>query len=279
LLGLIRHVAKVERTWFRQRAAGEDVEPLYDLSLGKDHDFDDVDPNQAEAAFARLQDEWRRADAAVAGIGFDDTFDVGGDEFSLRMAYVHMIGEYSRHNGHADLLRESIDGVTGRRPESDVFLHLLDRVRDEAVRLAVNRVRSVRVGSVDQAEDLAVRLVDPVPQVPNVEFGLRLQVSGVRLGDVVDRDRPSSVWTSMNSGIACSPRTRRGRWLRRDRPRAKQVAPPAPAARGHGNTPAPAKYGLSGAAAMHIPIGIGRISVGLGFTRRRRLVVVRLFMR
>ena len=114
LLGLIRHVAKVERTWFRQRAAGEDVEPLYDLSLGKDHDFDDVDPNQAEAAFARLQDEWRRADAAVAGIGFDDTFDVGGDEFSLRMAYVHMIGEYSRHNGHADLLRESIDGATGR---------------------------------------------------------------------------------------------------------------------------------------------------------------------
>ena len=47
-------------------------------------------------------------------MAFGDTFDVGGEEFSLRMVYVHMIGEYARHNGHADLLRESIDGVTGR---------------------------------------------------------------------------------------------------------------------------------------------------------------------
>ena len=47
-------------------------------------------------------------------MAFDDTFDVGGEVFSLRMTYVHMIGEYSRHNGRADLLRESIDGATGR---------------------------------------------------------------------------------------------------------------------------------------------------------------------
>ena len=45
---------------------------------------------------------------------FADTFDVGGEMFSLRMVYVHMIYEYSRHNGHADMLREGIDGVTGR---------------------------------------------------------------------------------------------------------------------------------------------------------------------
>ena len=47
-------------------------------------------------------------------MNFDDTFAVGEEVFSLRMAYVHMIYEYSRHNGHADLLREAIDGVTGR---------------------------------------------------------------------------------------------------------------------------------------------------------------------
>lgn len=114
LLGLIRHLAKVERIWLRQRAAGEPVEPMYDPSRGKDADFDDLDPAGAEAAFTRLRDEWRRADEAVADMPFDASFDVGGDDFSLRMTYVHMIYEYSRHNGHADLLREAIDGVTGR---------------------------------------------------------------------------------------------------------------------------------------------------------------------
>jgi hypothetical protein len=47
-------------------------------------------------------------------MAFDDTFDVNGEDFSLRMVYVHLIHEYSRHNGHADLLRELIDGTTGR---------------------------------------------------------------------------------------------------------------------------------------------------------------------
>jgi uncharacterized damage-inducible protein DinB len=113
LLGLIRHLAKVERIWFRQRAAGQPVEPMYDPSR-KDADFDDGTAAEAKADIERLQAEWRSADAAVAGMAFDDTLDVGGEIFSLRMVYVHMIYEYSRHNGHADLLRESIDGVTGR---------------------------------------------------------------------------------------------------------------------------------------------------------------------
>lgn len=114
LLGLVRHLAKVERIWFRQRAAGEPVEAMYDPSGGKDGDFDDIDPAEAEAAFDRLRDECRLADHAVAELAFDHTFDLRGEAFSLRMVYVHMIGEYSRHNGHADLLRESIDGTTGR---------------------------------------------------------------------------------------------------------------------------------------------------------------------
>jgi len=115
LLGLIRHLAKVERTWFRQRAAGQPVPPMYDPARGKDADFNDAAAAEAEADIARLQQEWREADKAVAGLDFKDTLDAGGGEtFSLRMTYVHMIGEYARHNGHADLLREALDGVTGR---------------------------------------------------------------------------------------------------------------------------------------------------------------------
>jgi uncharacterized damage-inducible protein DinB len=114
LLGLVRHLAKVERIWFRQRAAGQPVEPMYDPSRGKDTDFDDASAAEASADFERLQAEWRQADKAVKDMGFGDTFDVAGETFSLRMVYVHMIGEYSRHNGHADLLRESLDGITGR---------------------------------------------------------------------------------------------------------------------------------------------------------------------
>jgi Protein of unknown function (DUF664) len=114
LLGLVRHATKVERVWFRLRAARQDVGPVYDLRLGKDHDFDLVLPEQASDALGLLQEEWRAADEAVAEMAFDDTFEVGEDVFSLRMTYVHMIGEYARHNGHADLLRESIDGVTAR---------------------------------------------------------------------------------------------------------------------------------------------------------------------
>jgi hypothetical protein len=114
LLGLARHLAKVERIWLRQRAAAEPVGPLYDLDRGHDHDFEELDPSAAEAVFDRLAAEWRAADAAVRSLDFDHEFPVGEETFSLRMVYVHLIGEYARHNGHADLLRESIDGVTGR---------------------------------------------------------------------------------------------------------------------------------------------------------------------
>ena len=116
LLGLVRHLGKVERIWFRQRAAGQAVGPMYgspdDVSL-KDADFNELDPARADVDFARYVDECRLADAAVANMGFDDTFTAKGETYSLRVAYVHLIAEYARHNGHADLLRELIDGTTG----------------------------------------------------------------------------------------------------------------------------------------------------------------------
>ena len=115
LLGLIRHLAKVERIWFRQRATGQDVAPMFPASAGRDADFNDADASQAPAEFDRLRSEWQSADDSVKKMDWDATFDAGGGErWSLRMMYVHLIGEYARHNGHADLLREAIDGVTGR---------------------------------------------------------------------------------------------------------------------------------------------------------------------
>jgi len=113
LLGLVRHLAKVERIWLRQRAAGEAVESLYG-GPGAPDDFRDVVPDDAEGAVGALQQEWRLADAAVAEMSFDDPVEFRGETWSLRMVYVHLIGEYARHNGHADLLREHLDGVTGR---------------------------------------------------------------------------------------------------------------------------------------------------------------------
>jgi hypothetical protein len=114
LLGLIRHLAKVERIWFRQRAAGLPIEPLF-RGPGYDDDFNDGVAADAEADVARLQEEWRLGDEAVRDLALTDTFEAGRfGTWSLRMAYLHVLDEYARHNGHADLLREHIDGITGR---------------------------------------------------------------------------------------------------------------------------------------------------------------------
>jgi hypothetical protein len=114
LLGLIRHLAKVERTWFRRRFRGEQVDMLYSTPERPDADFEDLDPARAEAEYALLLEEQELARQAVAGVALDETFtDRDGDKVSLRLVLVHMIGEYARHNGHADLVRQCVDGVTG----------------------------------------------------------------------------------------------------------------------------------------------------------------------
>ena len=110
LLGLVRHLAKVERVWLRIHVAGEPVDPLYPV---RDEDFDELDPADAAQAVADLQAESAAGDAAVAGLPLDAVCDVRGDTVSLGSVYVHLIEEYARHCGHADLLREAIDGVTG----------------------------------------------------------------------------------------------------------------------------------------------------------------------
>jgi uncharacterized damage-inducible protein DinB len=109
LLGLIRHMTRVERIWFRQRFADEPVQNAYE----KDADFAVTEPGRAAADYARLTEEWRLADAAAANASLDATFTSNGETMSLRLLYLHMIEEYARHIGHADLLRERIDGATG----------------------------------------------------------------------------------------------------------------------------------------------------------------------
>jgi len=113
LLGLLRHLRKVERVWLRQRVAREEVESLHGFGSGRDLDFDDLDPATARADYEALLAEWVLADRAVAGRSLDDVVESGDDPFSLRFVYLHLIGEYARHNGHADLVRERVDGATG----------------------------------------------------------------------------------------------------------------------------------------------------------------------
>ena len=111
LLGLVRHMTEVERAWFRKRFAGEPVDDPF--GSDKTADFERIDPARAAADYARLTEEFKLVDAAVAHASLDDTFTHRGELMSLRWIYLHMIEEYARHNGHADLLRERTDGATG----------------------------------------------------------------------------------------------------------------------------------------------------------------------
>jgi len=116
LLGLVRHMTEVERAWFRRRVAGQSgLAFRYCTDDVPDGDFDLAEPDGAEAGFAAFRQECDLARAAAAGRPLDATFrhERTADEIDLRWVYTHMIEEYARHNGHADILREQIDGATG----------------------------------------------------------------------------------------------------------------------------------------------------------------------
>ena len=118
LLGLVRHMAEVERVWFRRRMAGQEAPRLFSSAADPDGDFDGAVPDPEVVAEA--WEAWR------AEVAFADRFvaeapdlDVTGNDpnqgpISLRELLVHMVEEYARHNGHADLLRERIDGAVGQ---------------------------------------------------------------------------------------------------------------------------------------------------------------------
>ena len=117
LLGLVRHMAEVERGWFRRRFAGLDAPKRYQTAADPDGDFTGAaaDPAVVEEAWAAWREEVAFAEQFTADhdLGFAGR-DSEGEPVSLRELLVHMIEEYARHNGHADLLRERIDGRVGQ---------------------------------------------------------------------------------------------------------------------------------------------------------------------
>jgi uncharacterized damage-inducible protein DinB len=118
LLGLVRHMAEVERSWFRRVMARQDAPPHFYSDADPDGDFDGATPDPKQ--IAQAWDTWR------AEVGFAERFvadapdlEVTGNHrhrgpVSLRWVLVHMIEEYARHLGHADLLRQRIDGRVGQ---------------------------------------------------------------------------------------------------------------------------------------------------------------------
>ncbi|MER5733993.1 DinB family protein [Streptomyces sp. NPDC002138] len=117
LLGLVRHMSEVERYWFREITLGEDLDDLYSTEDDPDGEFHLTDQDTWAEAEQVWREEIERARQASAGRPLDEV-SIGrsrgsGEHFNLRWVYTHMIEEYARHNGHADLLREHIDGATG----------------------------------------------------------------------------------------------------------------------------------------------------------------------
>ncbi|MFC5180442.1 DinB family protein [Actinomadura harenae] len=112
LLGLVRHMAEVERGWFRHVVCGEESGSHWPRVNGGMADFLVADAD-AEEAFAVWRAECENSRAIVASRDLDERVHRRDETYTVRWIVTHMIEEYARHNGHADLLRERIDGVTG----------------------------------------------------------------------------------------------------------------------------------------------------------------------
>ncbi|MEW2446728.1 DinB family protein [Streptomyces parvulus] len=117
LMGLVRHMAEVERSWYRRVLAAEDAGPIHYSDEDPDGDFRVTASDTWQETLATWQGEIEAARRNAEGFPLDE---MGrgrhartGERFSLRWIHTHMIEEYARHNGHADLIRESLDGATG----------------------------------------------------------------------------------------------------------------------------------------------------------------------
>jgi uncharacterized damage-inducible protein DinB len=120
MIGLVRHMAEVERGWFRRRYMAQDAPPLYYSDADPDGDFHVTDADTVAEALAALQAEIDFARAVTTDAAMDalaaaipPTQRIPGWQPNLRWILIHMIEEYARHCGHADLLREAADGAVG----------------------------------------------------------------------------------------------------------------------------------------------------------------------
>ena len=115
LLGLVRHMAEVERTWFRRVIDGEDIGLVWSPEGDFQTAYDPAGSTRSEA-FAAWQAEVehsRRVEREAESLDVTAYHARWDEDVSLRLVMLHLIHEYARHNGHADFLREGIDGVTG----------------------------------------------------------------------------------------------------------------------------------------------------------------------
>jgi uncharacterized damage-inducible protein DinB len=117
LMGLVRHMAEVERGWFRKVLVNDDPGPIYYSEADPDGEFHLTEADTWQEAYATWQAEIEIARRNAAGFALDDMSrgksKFRNEPFNLRWIYTHMIEEYARHNGHADLIRERLDGSTG----------------------------------------------------------------------------------------------------------------------------------------------------------------------
>lgn len=116
LLGLVRHLTDVERGWFLRGVGGQtmqQVPPLYYSDDDEEGDIENLYSASTQDVFNAYNRTISDIQAAIADVELDQTFNNGGQPCSVRYVYMHMIEEYARHNGHADLIRQALDGATG----------------------------------------------------------------------------------------------------------------------------------------------------------------------
>ncbi|MEE1756141.1 DinB family protein [Streptomyces sp. SP18CS02] len=115
LLGLVRHMAEVERHWFRRTIAGEELPLLWSDEMDFQAAYDASTSTRPEAfdAWRAEVEHSRRIEEGAASLDVTGYNARWGEDVSLRAVMLHLIHEYARHNGHADLLREGIDGTVG----------------------------------------------------------------------------------------------------------------------------------------------------------------------
>ncbi|WP_238846899.1 DinB family protein [Nocardia arthritidis] len=116
LLGLVRHLTDVELGWFARIMSGADTPFAYwqaDTPDGSDVDVDDADVDESLRLWHSACARSREIVAACDSLDTVGVYQRTGNRYSLRWILTHMIQEYARHNGHADLIRERIDGQTG----------------------------------------------------------------------------------------------------------------------------------------------------------------------
>lgn len=115
LLGLVRHLAEVERTWFRRVISAEDIGLVWSETGDFQAAYDASDATRAEAVetWQAEVEHARRIELQAESLDVTGYQARWGEHVSLRLVMLHLIHEYARHNGHADLLREGTDGTVG----------------------------------------------------------------------------------------------------------------------------------------------------------------------